>query len=311
MSSTLPQHRTCPNCGAEVSQRASDCFMCGYEFAEAERKARRLPFADLALGLAIVAVLGFWWRWDSEQYALSQTPTVTPTFTITPTPAPTDTPTPTITPLPSSTPTPGAQSYTVKSGDTYLAIAGAFGITLQDLLTANKLTGKEVLRINQALIIPPPRPAEETLPDATPLPQGGLANYVVQSGDTLIGLAARFQIDISAIMEHNNISDPNSLIAGSVLVIPLDHSIAERRHTHAFPHARLHGAHTHQPPRLWSIHRRARTTSTLGFGGSASCRRLVRAPRVLQRRQATSAPAHPHQSDQLPTRRGSAPTRDS
>lgn len=44
--------------------------------------------------------------------------------------------------------------------------------------------------------------------------------YIVQSGDTLSLISSRFNVDLTDLMNANNISDPNLLSAGQELVIP-------------------------------------------------------------------------------------------
>ncbi len=44
--------------------------------------------------------------------------------------------------------------------------------------------------------------------------------YVVQPGDSLSSIASRFNVDVTALMTANNITDPNRLNAGDQLVIP-------------------------------------------------------------------------------------------
>ncbi|MDX1616884.1 MAG: LysM domain-containing protein, partial [Candidatus Promineifilaceae bacterium] len=46
--------------------------------------------------------------------------------------------------------------------------------------------------------------------------------YVVQRGDTLTRIAARFNTTVSAIVVANNISNPNLIFAGDTLIIPTD-----------------------------------------------------------------------------------------
>ena len=50
--------------------------------------------------------------------------------------------------------------------------------------------------------------------------QGGGPIYIVQPGDSLSTIAARFDVSVEALMEANGIRDPNLLAAGQELVIP-------------------------------------------------------------------------------------------
>jgi LysM repeat protein len=89
------------------------------------------------------------------------TPTPTPTVTSTATPTPTKTPTPTPTPskspskapTPAPTPTSTVKTYIVVNGDTLSKIASKFGITVNALKAANKLTG-DTIKLGQKLVIP-------------------------------------------------------------------------------------------------------------------------------------------------------------
>ncbi|HEX8684189.1 MAG TPA: LysM peptidoglycan-binding domain-containing protein [Ardenticatenaceae bacterium] len=88
-----------------------------------------------------------------------QPPTATvpaPTSTITPSPEPTFTPSPTLTPTP--TPWPQAtfvpDQYVVDWGDTLQAIAGNYGITLEQLLEMNGMDGDRPLQVGQVLAVP-------------------------------------------------------------------------------------------------------------------------------------------------------------
>lgn len=44
--------------------------------------------------------------------------------------------------------------------------------------------------------------------------------YLVQNGDTLTGLAERFNTTVAELLAANNLTDPNSLQAGQELIIP-------------------------------------------------------------------------------------------
>ena len=63
-------------------------------------------------------------------------------------------PTPTATPEPRATPTPTPLVYTVQPGDTLSAIANRFGVTVDDLVRANRLVDPDQLEVGQQLSIP-------------------------------------------------------------------------------------------------------------------------------------------------------------
>lgn len=72
-------------------------------------------------------------------------------------------------------------------------------------------------------------PATATLPPSlvptgssapTPKPKPTYRTYVVQPGDTLSGIAHRFDTTVAALAALNNISDPSKLRVGQVLRIP-------------------------------------------------------------------------------------------
>jgi LysM repeat protein len=91
---------------------------------------------------------------------------------------PSDTPTPTITPTP--------LIYTVKKGDTLLAVARQFGLSVSDVQSANGIEDPRRLHIGQELIIPVKEEGTEStaLPTPTPvaLRMQGLAFYRTPTG---------------------------------------------------------------------------------------------------------------------------------
>jgi LysM repeat protein len=64
------------------------------------------------------------------------------------------------------------------------------------------------------------RPTDAT-PPPTPTPTPTPVVYVVQSGDTLGGIAVRYGVDLQALMNRNDIDDPRRLRSGQQLIIPI------------------------------------------------------------------------------------------
>lgn len=54
----------------------------------------------------------------------------------------------------------------------------------------------------------------------TPAAEATPITYVVQSGDTLLGIAVKFDVDVDLLASKNEIDNPNSLSVGQELVIP-------------------------------------------------------------------------------------------
>jgi LysM repeat protein len=146
-------------------------------------------------------------------------PTPTAGATFTPAPTATETPAPTFTPLPPF-------EYSVKEGDTIGGIAVAFDVSSQSILTLNSLDASTPLQIGQVLQIPQPTPTLTPEPSATAdlVEQTAVARptYVVQENDTFDAIVAFFNVDRQALIDVNNLADPDQIRAGQVLIIPVD-----------------------------------------------------------------------------------------
>ncbi len=185
-----------------------------------------LAIALLTAGLTIVIIS--WVSGGSFSLFPTATPTASPTIppSATPTITPTATSTPTITPTPTVTPTPVPSepfAYLVQEGDTLVSIAEKFQADLVTLMLLNGFNNETVLRVGQAVLVPPPnypRPTATPLPDY--LPRGFEIQYFVLPGDTLAGIAARFNSTLEAIMEANGLDNPNAIYVGQLLIVPVN-----------------------------------------------------------------------------------------
>ncbi len=116
-----------------------------------------------------------------------------------------------------STTPPVTQTYTVQKGDSLWKIANNFGISINDLIQANNLTGT-TLQIGDVLTIP----TEEEPIEEEPVeeePTTGNIEYVVQSGDSLYSIAKKYGISVDQIKALNNLTS-NLLFIGQRLQIP-------------------------------------------------------------------------------------------
>lgn len=202
------------------------------------RRKRQQQGQFLMYGAIALVVLGLvlliYWLTRPEmplgQYFATDTPTATITATTTSTATATLTATITETPTITVTATPSAPfPYTIQEGDSLEALAqkfnlgpdGALLIYYQNLELMQRNQG--FIRVGDTLTIPLPG---SVLPSTTPipanLPRGTLIEYRVLPGDTLAGIAFKFNSLADNIIEENSIEDANALQAGQVLQIPVN-----------------------------------------------------------------------------------------
>ncbi len=103
--------------------------------------------------------------------------------------------------------------YTIKSGDSLYTIAKHFGISIDDILSANpQITDSNTLFLGQVITIP----------------EKGEQVYIVQPGDSLYAIANKFGITVNSILATNpDIISPNSLFIGQKIRIPVSKPITE------------------------------------------------------------------------------------
>ena len=137
-----------------------------------------------------------------------------------------DTPTPTITATPTVDFTPTASApflYTVGSGDTLTALAERFQVDFILIMILNGLNNSSVLLPGEELIIPHP---DMEIPEATALPEGirrgTEVEYLVRPGDNLALIADQFLSTEDAIIEANELENPNQLFVGQLLLVPVN-----------------------------------------------------------------------------------------
>jgi LysM repeat protein len=197
------------------------------------------PWAIIALlvVIGVVAGVAIWLNSDSlpnpfgsvAGVNVDETPatsTVPPTSTAPPTFTPQPTATETV--PPTGTPLPPLQ-YTVVTGDTCVKIAAENGVSSASIIQLNALDANCTLSVGQVLQIPQPTPTPSPQPTATlnanittAIPR---ATYTVNAGDTLQGIATFYGVTVADLMEVNGITDPASIFADQVLIIPLERRV--------------------------------------------------------------------------------------
>ena len=133
--------------------------------------------------------------------------------------------------------------HIIQGGDTLYGIALNYGYTVQDLLDVNPDLGdaSAVIQPGDPIRLPLPecidaeatadpdgttpataRPtsAPPAVPTATPARPDGSQVHVVQSGDVLYNIAVQYGTTVNAIVQANNLANPNALQIGQELIIP-------------------------------------------------------------------------------------------
>ena len=100
----------------------------------------------------------------------------------------------------------GSNYYTVKSGDSLWSISRKFGVSVNELKKVNNLSSN-LLSIGQNLIIPGKKNNTSS------------NEYVVKKGDTLYGIANKYNVSIDNLKSYNNLST-DSLSIGQIIKIP-------------------------------------------------------------------------------------------
>ncbi len=100
----------------------------------------------------------------------------------------------------------GSNYYTVKSGDSLWSISRKFGVTVNELKEANNLSSN-LLSVGQNLIIPGKKADISS------------NEYVVKKGDTLYGIANKYNVSVDNLKSYNNLST-DSLSIGQIIKIP-------------------------------------------------------------------------------------------
>jgi LysM repeat protein len=130
---------------------------------------------------------------------------------------------------------PGRIVHIVRSGDTVGNLATLYGSNTDAIIAANNLPESALIKVGQGLVIPvrllspatstpTPSPiapvATSTTQVDVPAPLPGNI-YIIQPGDTLSRIAARFNTTTATLAQLNGITNPNTIYYGQRLTIPV------------------------------------------------------------------------------------------
>lgn len=117
----------------------------------------------------------------------------------------------------------GAQTYTVKAGDTLWDIARAHKLSVQKLARLNGMAPRDALRNGRILIVS--EGGATTDMRATPLPRHATrqtVHYTVRRGDSLARISQRFQVTVADLRKWNGLQENRYLKPGQRLKMYVD-----------------------------------------------------------------------------------------
>lgn len=109
-------------------------------------------------------------------------------------------------------------TYSVKSGDSLIAISRKFDVNATQVRELNNLEQANMLKIGQKLYIPIPQEKLDAI---------NIAFYIVKPGDSLGAIAQRFHLKTSDLIKYNKIRKDGVIHVGQGLVLPVPHKLAE------------------------------------------------------------------------------------
>ncbi|MGM8897858.1 MULTISPECIES: lytic transglycosylase [unclassified Psychrobacter] len=105
--------------------------------------------------------------------------------------------------------------YTVKSGETLIGIANSIGVSAKEVAAVNSnFNANARLQRGQTIRVPVSKAEVNRQLNNQPI------SYKVQSGDSLTGVASRYNIGISDLAAANGLSTTSNLLRGRTITIP-------------------------------------------------------------------------------------------
>lgn len=106
----------------------------------------------------------------------------------------------------------GNAVHKVRAGETLSQIAQMYGVTTAQIVAANNLTSRNIIKPGQELVIPGVSPSDAE--------RARSVRHTVAVGESVSQIAREYGVEISAIVRANGLPNADSVYVGQVLVIP-------------------------------------------------------------------------------------------
>ncbi len=126
--------------------------------------------------------------------------------------------------------------YVLQGGDNLTRISARYGTTVEAIIVANGISTPNRIYSGQSLVIPGPAARSDVVewsPLSTPTANNILEpvadtlstdaaapTYTVKRGDSAIGIARQFGVDVDELLAINTVANRNRIYAGDVLTLP-------------------------------------------------------------------------------------------
>ncbi len=123
---------------------------------------------------------------------------------------------------------PSTEDYKVKSGESLIALANRFNVSVDELASMNKMSSSQMLQLGQTIQVPTSASSNDSdtassttsSKKSSRVSDAATNSYTVQSGDTLIGIANRFEVDPAELARMNKMSARAMVQLGQRLTVP-------------------------------------------------------------------------------------------
>lgn len=132
--------------------------------------------------------------------------------------------------------------HKIQAGENLTRIAKKYNTTVSEIQKANNIKDINKVYVNQKLIIPaavgkptstslekPSSPKTNVTTSAIELAKNNSKKHIVQKGDSLQKIANQYNTPLASLMRVNNITDPDTLLVGTVLLVDTAPIIAQQQ----------------------------------------------------------------------------------